>query len=130
MRSCVSSLRLLGVRLIGWFWMNMTCIILSSLTLVKVHARCRGGALGRAIATVVYRQGQHEGLEECTQARRHQEFPLARLAARLGHMARDGRYNDGGTAGARCVEVWRDGEALRALRAGAIASGGRQTGCY
>jgi len=25
------------------------------LTLVKVHARCRGGALGLAIATVVYR---------------------------------------------------------------------------
>src|SRR5712692_5311263 len=55
MRSCVSSLRLLGVRLIGWFWTNMTGIILRSLTLVKVHARCRGGALGLAIATVVYR---------------------------------------------------------------------------
>src|SRR6266446_10739225 len=55
MRSCVSSLRLLGVRLIGWFWMNMTSIIFCSLTLVKVHARCRGGALGLVIATVVYR---------------------------------------------------------------------------
>ena len=62
---------------------------------------------------------------ECTQARRHQEFPLARLAARLGHVARHGRYDDGGTAGARCVEVRRDGETLRALRAGAMAGGGR-----
>src|SRR6266478_3584100 len=41
MRSCVSSLRLLGVRLTGWFWMNMTGIIFRSLTLVKVHARCK-----------------------------------------------------------------------------------------
>jgi hypothetical protein len=61
-------------------------------------------------------------------ARRHQEFPLARLAARMGHVARDGRYHDGGTPGARSVEVRRDGTALRALRAGAIAGGGRQTG--
>src|SRR6267378_251514 len=103
----------------------MTRNIFRRLTLVKLHARCRGGALGRATATVVYRQGQHEGLEECTQARRHQAFPLARLAACVGHVARHGRYNDGGTAGARCVEVRRDGEALRALRAGAIASGGQ-----
>jgi len=36
--------------------------------------------------------------------------------------------NDGGTAGTWRVEVRRDGEALRALRAGAIAGGGRQTG--
>src|SRR6267143_6695529 len=73
----------------------MTMIIFSRLTLVKLHARCRGGALERAIATVVYRQGQHEGLEECTQARRYQEFPLARLAACVGHLAGHGRYNDG-----------------------------------
>ena len=38
------------------------------------------------------------------------------------------RHHDGGTARARCVEIRRDGEALRALRAGAIAGGGRQTG--
>jgi hypothetical protein len=58
----------------------------------------------------------------------HQEFPLAQLAACVGHVTRHGRYNDGGTAGTRRVEIRRDGEALRALRAGAIASGGRQTG--
>lgn len=28
---------------------------------------------------------KHESLEECTQARRHQEFPPARLAARMGN---------------------------------------------
>src|SRR3982074_3543879 len=48
---------------------------------------------------------QHQGMEECAQARRHHEFPLARLAARMGHVARDGRYDDGGTAGARRAEV-------------------------
>ena len=36
--------------------------------------------------------------------------------------------NDGGTAGTWRVKVRRDGEALRAIRAGAIAGGGRQTG--
>src|SRR5437660_12749844 len=46
----------------------------------------------------------------------------------MGHVARDGRYNDGGTAGTWRVEVWRDGEALRALCTGAIAGGGGQTG--
>src|SRR2546425_11110365 len=44
MRSCVSSLRLLGVRLIGRYWMNMIYIIFRSLTLVKVSwFRRRGG---------------------------------------------------------------------------------------
>jgi hypothetical protein len=67
-------------------------------------------------------------LEECAQARRHQQFSLARLTACLGHVARHGRYHDGGTAGAWRVEIRRDGAALRALRAGAIAGGGKQTG--
>jgi len=75
----------------------------------------------------VTQQHQHESPEECAEARRHQEFSLARLAACMGHMARHCRYNDGGTAGAPRVEIRRDGEALRTVRAGSIACGGRQT---
>jgi len=73
-------------------------------------------------------QANTRGLEERTQARRHPESPLARPASLLGHVARHGRHHDGRTAGAGRVEVRADGEALRALRAGATAGGGRQTG--
>ena len=49
--------------------------------------------------------GEHEVVAQCLEARRHQELSLARLAARVGHVARHGRYDDGGTAGAWRVEV-------------------------
>ena len=87
----------------------MTCNIFRSLTLVKVHARCRGGALGLAIATVVYRiesKGAALSTEESpTDTAPHCDrwppfrrayFSLARRAARLGDMARDGGYDAGG----------------------------------
>ncbi len=73
-------------------------------------------------------QANTRAWEECAQARWHQEFPLARFAARMGDLARDGRYNHGGTAGTRGVEIRRDGEALRAPRAGATTGGGGQSG--
>src|SRR5712671_309906 len=91
----------------------MTRNIFRRLTLVKLHARCRGGALGRAIATVVVMAGttmaklQELGAWKSGEmVRRYAHFAPEQLRAtadKLAVSASDGRASDAGLA----LVAWR-----------------------